>query len=394
MLRTIRTIVVVVSPVSLPSRQNMRRLFLLSLVFLSLCLPTWAQLPTATLTGVVTDPQGAVLSGAKVTLTNPSTGEARTSTTGSDGRYTLPSIVPGNYDVRVEAKGFSSREFKNVTLEVGRAVTLDAPLQVAPESQTVVVTGGEAQVEMTQSEVQGEINATTVQNIPLNGRNYLELAFLLPGNRPATNYDPTKTNTLEVSSAGQFGRGNNLTVDGGSNVDAVVGGTLMNFPQDSIGEFQIATNHYTAEVGNSGSSVINIVSKSGTNQLHGSLFAFVRNRKLDARSAVEDRTKPKAPFDRQQFGGSVSGPIVKDRAWFFISGEDRNQHAAIQAGERNFATQSVSTTFAASPLDDLLTLGKLDFKLSGKDDLYVRYAYNRSIETASGSLVAPIGTAA
>jgi outer membrane receptor protein involved in Fe transport len=365
------------------------------LACLILSLAATAQLPTSTLNGTVTDPQGAVVAGAKVVITNTATGASREVTTAGDGGYTVTDLTPGTYSVRVNASGFAVSEFKEIHLDVGRVLTLDVSLKIAKAGEVVEVTGGEISVNTTQSEVQGLVSSTTVENIPLNGRNYLELAFLIPGNRPATNYDPTKTNTLEVSSAGQFGRGNNLTVDGGSNVDVVVGGTLLNFPQDSVQEFQIATNHFTAEVGNSGSSIINIATKSGTNDLHGSLFGFFRNKNLQGRAAVEDRTQPKPPFDRQQFGGSVGGPILKNRAWFFLSGEDRNQHAAVQVGQRKFgATNKIIVTGAAAPLDDLLTLGKLDFKLSSKDDFYVRYAYNRSIETANGSLGRPLGTPA
>ena len=364
----------------------MRRLFAVLLVLFSWCLLTWAQLPTSTLTGLVTDPQGAVVVGAKVTVTNPATGVSRETTTGSDGHYVFPNLIPGNYDLRVEVKGFSPREFKNLHLEVGRSVTVDVPLQVAPGAQTVTVTGGAAGVELVQSEVQGQVSESTVQSIPLNGRNFLELAFLLPGNRPATNFDPTKTNTLEVSSAGQFGRGGNITVDGGDNNDEVVGGTLMNFPQDAVHEFQIATNRYTAEVGRSASSIINIVTKSGTNDLHGSLFAFLRNRNLQARPATLAASVATPPFDRQQFGGSIGGALVKDRAWFFASGEDRNQHASVQTGFRDFATQTVVSAASPAPLDDALIVLRQDIKLNDRDSLFVRYGYNRSIETSSGSL--------
>ena len=277
----------------------MRKIFA-TLLWMAVSKMAFGQLPGSTIKGKVTDSQGASVSAARVTLTNNAQGTSRQGLTNSSGFFVFSSLDAGTYRLRVESPTFAPTEVPSLLLEAGKIHTVDVELKPAGANAVVNVASVIESVDISQSMIQGQITSGTIENIPLNGRNFLELAFLVPGNRPAPTFDPTKTNTLEVSSAGSFGRGGNITVDGGDNNDEVVGGTLANFPADSIQEFQIATARFTSEVGRSGNSIINIVTKSGTNDYHGSLFFFERNRNLQALPATFDRSLPTPPFDREQ----------------------------------------------------------------------------------------------
>jgi len=323
-----------------------------------------------------------------------------------DGAFTLSNVAPGTYTVVLSATGFSDMRYNQVDVAPGQAITLNTTFHVASQSTTVSVAADTgANVNLSQSMLQGQITSSTIQSLPLNGRNFLELAFLIPGNRPAPTFDPTKTNTLEISSAGSFGRGGNILVDGADNNDEVVGGTLSNFPEDSIAEFQIATARFTAEVGRSGNSIINIVTRSGTNQMHGSAFLFERNRHLQGLPATFDRSQPVPRFDREQFGGSLGGPFRRNKAFYFSSVEFRDQNAAIQTGTRVFTDTPygdspyyghIINTAAPAPLRDVLLSNRVDDHLNPNNTLSLRYSYNHSTDTAQATAAqsTPFSTAA
>ena len=378
--------------------QKLFSLTLLLVVFLSSIAIVFAQLGTAGISGLVSDTNGAAIPNARVVVKNKATGQTRETTTSGEGTYTFQNLPPATYEIRVDALNFAQTVVETVPLNVGEVPAVNVTLKPAGAQETVVITPSDVlSVDTNTSQVSGVINERTLTSLPLNGRNFLDLAFLIPGNAPAPNYDPTKTTTIEVSSAGQLGRGGNIAVDGADNNDDVVGGTLQNFPQDGINEFQIATNRFSAEIGRSASSAINIVTKSGSNEFHGSGAFFFRNSRLSAvlptldRSLVAAQGRP--PFDREQYAVSIGGPIKRDRAWFFGAFEYRNQDGVVITGVRDLTAGRVVTSFSAAPLNDLLFTGRGDWQ-AGKDDrMAFRYSHQREDDVDRGSLRRPIGTA-
>ena len=359
--------------------------------------PVLAQTPfTATLRGTISDPSAALVAGASVIALHKSTGVRRETSSNGEGVYSLINLPPGDYEVRVEAKGFKTKVTTSpLSLQVGQVVTLNIEMEVGvAESLTVTLVPSKLLIDTNTSVVDGVIASREVESLPLNGRNFLELALLIPGNAPAPNFDPTKTNTVVISSAGQLGRGGNVTVDGADNNDDVVGGPLQNISQEAVQEFQIATNRFSAQLGRSGSSVINIVTKTGTNEFHGSGSVYFRDKSLQGLPATFDRSLGQTPpFDREQYAFSLGGPIKRDRAWFFGSLEYRNQDGAVLVGQRDLATRSIRRSFAVAPLNDLLATGRVDVRVGNRNQLSFRYSLQDEDDIAASTLIRSIGSA-
>jgi outer membrane receptor protein involved in Fe transport len=344
------------------------------IVALSLVMPMSAQqAASSSVTGWVSDPSGAAIANAAVTLTDAAKGVSRTTSTDAHGNFAIVDLAQGKYELGVVAKGFSTSR-QDVALNVGRTLNLAVKLKLGADSTSVDVAALAAGVDTTSSTVDTVIGASSIQNLPLNGRNYLELALLAPGNAPAPNFDPTKSHTVLISSTGQLGRGSNVIVDGADNNDDVVGGSLVNIPQDAVEEFQLATSRFSATLGRSSSSVINIVTRSGDNAMHGSVAFFERDKNLQAEPLAFNSTAGSAtpPFHRQQYAASIGGPIVKSKAWWFVSVEDRQQLGGQQVATRDLATRSFTSSFANEPLHDWLATERLDWQASSKDRVSFR----------------------
>jgi outer membrane receptor protein involved in Fe transport len=374
---------------------RLRSLVACAVLLVASATPLLAQDPaTASLAGFVTDPAGAAVANARIGVVSARTGTARESTSGARGAYLVTSLPPGAYAVTVEAAGFAARRFEAVTLEVGRRFTLDVALAVGERQEVVTVEAEAPAIAATSSVVDDVISAAQMENLPLNGRNFLELAFLVPGNAPVANFDPTKTNSVPVSSAGQLGRGGNITIDGQDNNDDVVGGPLANLPLDAVQEFQIATNRFSAEQGRSAASAINVVTKSGSDVLGGNVAFFLRDDALQGApetfAGADDAETP--PFDRQQYAASLGGPLAKGRAWWFAAAEYRNQDAVAQVGSRDLAAQRIVRGFAPAPLSDFLGTARVDVQASPNDALAFRYAFEDAEDTGASTLDRAIGS--
>jgi hypothetical protein len=351
-------------------------------------------LGTAALSGDVSDPQGAVVSGVEVKARNLATSIQRTASTNRDGIFVLNNLAPGDYEVKVSAAGFGP-QVAHVRLEIGQQQNLKLHLQLQKNETTIDINDTETAplVNTTSSIVDGVIGSHQIDSLPLNGRNFLELSLLVPGNAPAPNFDPTKSDTVVISTDGQLGRGGNVSIDGADNNDDTVGGMLHNIPEDAVQEFQVASNQYSAALGRSGSAVMNVVTKSGTNAYHGTAAIFARDQSLQASSPLVDPSLGTPPFRREQYAGSAGGPIVKDKAWFYSAFEYRDQIGGVEVGTADLATRTIIKSFARAPLTDAMGTVRGDWQISHQDSLMARYSIEQLNATGASSLDRALGSA-
>ena len=303
----------------------MKRLSIVRILLSSVCAgmlttsTAEAQAITGEITGRVLDPAGLGIPGATITATNQETALVRSVTAGAEGDYTIPQLPPGRYSVSAELTGFKRAEARDIELTVGMRRTLPFTLAVGTVSEIVQVTGGTPLVETTRSDVAGVVTSREIGSLPMLNRTFAGLSVIMPEARPVGNFDPTKTRIGNFAMSGGDGRQLDVNVDGGDNKDNVVGSLIQNFAYESIQEFQVLQHRWTAESGRSVGGVVNVISKSGTNQLRGSLFGSYRGDKTRTMDFFEqqrqdaDPTFAKAEFLRQEFGGSIGGPIKRDQ---------------------------------------------------------------------------------
>ena len=344
-----------------------KAIFTAFVLALGLAINVTAQTETARVQGTVTDSAGASLAGATVKLTNSATSREVTAQSSSDGTYTILSLQPGKYQVEVTQSNFKTTK-QEITLEVAQNATLDFALEAGAVSETVTVTYDVPQVETGTSAIGEVIQGREAVELPLNGRNVLELARLTPGvtqgipdgfssgvSGNAETYRARNTGGAALSVNGQRTQANNFLLDGVDNNESLVN-TINVFPSaEAVQEFRVQTSVASAEFGRGGGGIINSVVKSGRNQFYGSAFLFLRNDELDARPAFE---ATKREFRRGQFGGSVGGPIWKDRAFFFADYEGLRQFLPVSQDFASVPTAAFRTgNFSAltSQLRDPLT---------------------------------------
>jgi len=298
-----------------------------------------AQVAGGTISGTVTDGSGRVINNVQIAITNVATGVTRDVSTNDEGFYSAPNLLPGTYQVKFSASGFNTDERKGIELTVGASVGLDQTLRVGSLNETVVVQSEMPAIQLSTSDISAVVNATTVRELPLNGRSWTDLAELQPGvnaihTQPDFSAGTDRGNRgfgQQLTISGARPQQNNYRLDGVSLNDyangapgSVLGGSLG---VDAIEEFSVITSNYEADYGKTSGGVVNAITRSGTNQIHGSAYEFIRNSKLDAMNYFDVGSIP--PFKRNQFGGTIGGPIAKDHTFFFADYEGIRQSKGI-----------------------------------------------------------------
>src|SRR5246127_1578981 len=283
-----------------------------------------AGISTGTIQGTVLDPHGASIPGAKVTITSKATGAKTGETVSGSGTYNSGPLAPGDYVVRVEASGFKTLE-QTMAVQVGNITPGTVTLEVGSESSVVTVEGTALAVNTEQATVQGVVTSTQIENLPINGRNFLDLAQLEPGAQiqDGQNFDPTKAGYSSISFGGRFGRTARINVDGVDVSDETVGTTTADVPASSIDEFQLSQSSLDLSQDLTSSGAVNVTTRSGTNALHGEAFGFFRVRSMGAAAPGGNDFYNQ----RSQYGARLGGPVIKDKLFFFLDTERTKQDA-------------------------------------------------------------------
>jgi hypothetical protein len=284
-----------------------------------------ARSSSADLTGTVSDPSRSPIRGAAVTATNLANGLARSAMTDANGVYRIPILPPGVYEVKIEINGFNTQIKRGVMLTVGQTLTLNFEMAIGGPKEALVIDTDEPLIETERTHQSSTITQRPINQLPINGRNFLDFARLTPGvveeNPVISNTQIGALQTSGLSFAGQNGRANSVLIDGVDNNDTSSNSVRPTISQEAVSEFQINRSGYNAEFGRATGGVINIVSKSGTNQFHGNVYNYFRNERLDARNAFATGMRQDPPFKRNQPGFTFGGPFRRDRAFFFVAYE-------------------------------------------------------------------------
>ncbi|MEK6374346.1 MAG: TonB-dependent receptor [Acidobacteriota bacterium] len=359
-------------------------LYLSLLLLLLLPAIVFAQGTGASLKGRVTDEGGGALPGVTVTVSKPDTGFSRSTVTGADGSYFFPSIPAGTYNINADLSGFATVTTQRVELNVATERELNVTLKQAAVKEQITVTAQASLVETTPA-IGTVISQREIQNLPLNGRQFANLGSLAPGTTLSVNSDPTKPGQLTIALNGGSGRNVNFLVDGGDNTDDTIGGALQNYNIEAVQEFNIQTQQYKAEYGRTTGGILTVVTKTGTNKFEGNAYEFYRDKSLNEKTESEKIAGAgKSPYRRDQYGASLGGPIIKDRAHFFITGERLNRPTTYIVNTKGIYPaldgQVVGTPFK----DDLLT-AKASGDITAKQFLQVRYGYQKNSDVYGAS---------
>lgn len=373
-----------------------RSILFLLLAFLLGCSSAFAQgTSSSAVGGTITDQTGGLIKGAAVTVTNKANGQTRSATTNDSGEYKVDFLPAGRYDIKVSASGFGDAIAESVEILVGKTTSLDVSMSPGVQTANVTVTAGEAElVNREKTDISLNITPRDVQDLPLNGRDLGNLAYLAPGVKPVDSYDPTKNRIAIFGVNGSSGRNVNVTVNGIDNKDNTVGGPVMQFPLEAIQEFVISTQRFSAVNGRSEGAAVNVVTKSGGSDYHGSAFYFLRDKKLNASEVSPGATvKSKPPFNRKIWGGSLGGPVYLPRfgeggpthydnhqTYFFFAFERQAEATSIPVPADAVAelqlVQSLGAQPAAlvpTPYHDRRINARIDHRFNAKHSIFATY---------------------